>query len=120
MKIVLSTGEVLFTTKIVYYHDSMGTIARFQIRGTKAIREAYNCDIEEILNDDAPTSRQERKIEDLKKEGYTWDAKHSVAAAGVVLSRGKRKAGSIAKDDFWFFGMEGEIMHNPDGITIKL
>lgn len=43
---------------------------------------------------------------------YKWDKQHSAAAAGVVLKR--------ADGDFWFFGMEGEIMHNPDGITIKL
>lgn len=43
---------------------------------------------------------------------YKWDKQHSVAAAGVVLKR--------PDGDFWFFGMEGEIMHNPDGIKIPI
>ena len=43
---------------------------------------------------------------------YVWDKQHSIASAGVVMKR--------ADGDFWFFGMKGEIMHNPDGIKITL
>lgn len=61
----------------------------------------------------APTDLQNQFMNQLQREGYIWDKQHSTAAAGVVVKR-------QSDGDFWFFGMEGEIMHNPDGITIKL
>lgn len=61
-----------------------------------------------------PTLLQDAIIRHLQSnDNYVWDKQHSVAAAGVVLKR-------QSDGDFWFFGMEGEIMHNPEGITIKL
>jgi hypothetical protein len=53
-----------------------------------------------------PTQEQTDKIEVLKKNGYVWNQQESIAAAGVVMRKGK---------DFWFFGLDGEIMHNPVG-----
>lgn len=62
----------------------------------------------------APTPLQNYLMTVLQNmHRYVWDKGRSVAAAGVVLKRD-------SDGDFWFFGMEGEIMHNPDGITIKL
>jgi len=58
-----------------------------------------------------PTPEQEAKTEELRKIGYTWDKNKSTAACGVVLTKG---------DDLYFFGLSGEILHNPDGITIKV
>lgn len=60
----------------------------------------------------APTYQQTQFTHYLQTIGYDWDKQHSAAAPGVILKR--------ADGDFWFFGMQGEIMHNPDGITIKL
>lgn len=66
------------------------------------------------LNQDSvgPTAEQEQKISELQDQGYVFDEHHSVAAAGVVLKQ--------ADGDFWFFGLDGEIMHNPEGLTIAL
>lgn len=62
-----------------------------------------------------PHTKLQRQFMNLlmKNHGYKWNKQHSTAAAGVILKRD-------SDGDFWFFGMEGEIMHNPDGITIKL
>lgn len=51
------------------------------------------------------TPEQRAKIEELILDGYIWNEKDSVAAAGVVLDKGA---------DRWFFGLGGEILHNPD------
>lgn len=58
-----------------------------------------------------PTQEQDDKIQSLERDGYVWDKQKSISAAGVVLTKGK---------DLWFFGMNGEIMHNPQSVTIKL
>lgn len=61
----------------------------------------------------APTKLQNQFIRVLQTIGYQRDKQHSAAAAGVVLKK--------ADGDFWFFGMEGEIMHNPEPLlSIKL
>lgn len=51
------------------------------------------------------TPEQRRKIEELISDGYIWNEKDSIATAGVVLDKGA---------DRWFFGLGGEILHNPD------
>jgi hypothetical protein len=51
-----------------------------------------------------PTKEQNDKVEELRIDGYVWDQKDSISAAGVVMRKG---------EDIWFFGLEGEIMHNP-------
>jgi hypothetical protein len=58
-----------------------------------------------------PSKEQLEKIENIKMLGYTYDKQHSMAAAGVIFSKG---------NDFYFFGLEGEIMHNPKGLMIKV
>lgn len=62
----------------------------------------------------APTKLQEELIKYLQAAYmYKWDKKHSTAAAAVILKR--------ADGDFWLFGLEGEIMHNPEAlVSIKL
>lgn len=55
------------------------------------------------------TPEQQKKIEELVANGYIWNKEDSVAAAGVVLDKGK---------DRWFFGLSGEIIHNPDQIAV--
>lgn len=57
------------------------------------------------------TEEQDQKLWELSNEGYLGNMEKSVAAAGLVVEKG---------DDFWFFGLDGSIMHNPDGITIKV
>lgn len=57
------------------------------------------------------TKDQDNKVWELSVMGYQGNLAKSVAAAGLVMEKG---------DDFWFFGLGGEIMHNPDGITIKV
>lgn len=60
----------------------------------------------------APTDIQVQFTKYLQINGeYVWDKKHSAASAGVVLRR-------KFDGDFWFFGLEGEIMHNPEGLLI--
>lgn len=54
-------------------------------------------------------SQQIEKILELEKQGYMWNREKSILAAGVVYIKGK---------DLYFFGLNGEILHNPDGITI--
>lgn len=54
----------------------------------------------------APTKLQNQFVKQLQHEGYKWDKKHSTSAACVILKR--------VDGDFWLFGMEGEIMHNPE------
>lgn len=58
-----------------------------------------------------PTQEQINKIEELQQQGYKWDKQKSISAAGVVLTKGS---------DLYFFGLQGEIMHNPTGYSIKL
>lgn len=50
------------------------------------------------------TPEQRAKIEELIADGYIWNQKDSIAAAGIVLDKG---------DDRWFIGLNGEILHNP-------
>ncbi len=56
-----------------------------------------------------PTAAQTAKIEELKNSGYDsgyiWDGISSLFPAGIVMSNKTR--------DTWFFGFEGEIIHNP-------
>lgn len=62
----------------------------------------------------APSDIQTQFMNYLQNGEYVWDKPHSVSAAGVIL---KRKSDG----DFWFFGLGGEIMHNPEAlISIKL
>jgi hypothetical protein len=61
----------------------------------------------------APTKLQTDLTNALRRSEYFWDKKHSTSAACVILKR--------ADGDFWLFGMEGEIMHNPEALlTVKL
>jgi hypothetical protein len=61
----------------------------------------------------APIPVQTQLMKSLQTKGYVWDKKHSTSAACVILKR--------ADGDFWLFGMEGEIMHNPEALlTIQL
>lgn len=63
-----------------------------------------------------PTTEQLNKIDELEVQGYKWNKPHSVSAAGVVLDKGKVGDSDY---DFWFFGLDGEIMHNPKGFRIE-
>jgi len=59
-----------------------------------------------------PTQEQLQKIEEIKKQGYTWNKSKSIAAAGVIFEKG---------EDFYPFGMDGEIEHNPKPLlSIKI
>lgn len=58
-----------------------------------------------------PTPEQLAKTDALRADGYIWNQQKSISAAGVVMEKG---------DDMWFFGLGGEIMHNPEGPTIRL
>ena len=58
-----------------------------------------------------PTAEQDSKMKQLMKQGYMWDKPMSASSAAVVLRKG---------NDLWFFGMQGEIDHNPQITTIKL
>lgn len=58
-----------------------------------------------------PTQEQLTKINQLRSEGYIWNKQKSISAAGVILEKG---------EDFWFFGLSGEILHNPEGWSIKI
>jgi len=58
------------------------------------------------------TIEQHKKMNELINEGYQWNQQKSISAAGVILDKG---------EDFWFFGLSGEIEHNPQALlTIKL
>jgi hypothetical protein len=57
------------------------------------------------------TEEQNDKIWELGMLGYQVNEPKSISAAGLVMERGS---------DLWFFGLGGEIMHNPDGLHIKL
>lgn len=56
----------------------------------------------------SPTALQTDFTNYLQNQGYVWDRKHSTAAAGIVIKR--------ADGDFWFFGLDGEIMHHPEAL----
>lgn len=58
------------------------------------------------------TKEQEEQIEKLLKLGYIWDKEWSILASGVILKK--------SSAEFWFFGLQGEMIHNPKGITIPL
>lgn len=51
---------------------------------------------------DGPTQAQITKIDQLRADGYIWNQRDSISAAGVVMDKG---------DDRWFFGLSGEIEH---------
>lgn len=57
-----------------------------------------------------PTEEQNDKIFQLEKQGYKLDEPTSISACGLVYVKGK---------DIYFFGVDGEIMHNPDGLQIE-
>lgn len=61
--------------------------------------------MQKYIPKDPPTPEQDKKIQELWNQGYRWNKEKSIASAGVVLEKG---------DDLWFFGLDGEIMHNPD------
>lgn len=62
----------------------------------------------------APTPLQSQLIEYLQSRySYEWNKQKSVSAAGGVLER-------KSDGDFWFFGFDGELMHNPNGIRIDV
>jgi hypothetical protein len=82
---------------------------------TKNVREAlFEALYWKTLSESKPifsgTPEQRKRIDELTAQGYVWDKEDSAAAAGVVLKKG---------EDTWFFGLGGEIMHNPQGLTIK-
>jgi hypothetical protein len=54
---------------------------------------------------------QEAKIDELRLQGYIWNKHKSGASAGVVLEKG---------DDLWYFSLDGDIMHNPESLTIQV
>jgi len=56
------------------------------------------------------TKEQHEKIEELQKQGFKWNKSKSISACGVVLEK---------DNDIYFFGLNGEILHNPQGNTIK-
>ena len=59
-----------------------------------------------------PTKEQDEKMQSLQRQGYKWNQQKSISAAGVILEKG---------EDFWFFGLSGEILHNPEALlTVKL
>lgn len=55
-------------------------------------------------NKQIPTEEQTAKINKLQQDGYKWDKQMSISAAGVILRKG---------EDIYFFGLDGEILHNP-------
>lgn len=57
------------------------------------------------------TKEQLDKIAGLKILGYKWNKAKSLSAVGVIFEK---------EDDLWFFGLNGEIMHNPDSLTISV
>lgn len=57
-----------------------------------------------------PTTEQLDKMEEISFQGYKWDRAKSLSSCGVVMMKG---------DDMYFFGLTGEIMHNPEGYVIK-
>jgi hypothetical protein len=61
--------------------------------------------MEKYIPKDLPTPEQDKKMQELIKQKYKWNKEKSAASAGVVLEKG---------NDLWFFGLDGEIMHNPD------
>ena len=61
----------------------------------------------DIAKSNVPTRAQLDKVFKLRAEGYTWDRGHSIAACGIILKKG---------NDFYFFGLNGEIMHNPEAL----
>lgn len=58
-----------------------------------------------------PTKEQLDKTDELRAQGYIWNQAKSISACGVVMEK---------DNDIWFFGLGGEIMHNPEGLTIKV
>lgn len=62
-------------------------------------------------NNSLGTQEQHDKMHDLLCSGYTWNRIRSLCAAGVILEKGS---------DFWFFGLDGEIMHNPEGYAVTV
>ena len=50
------------------------------------------------------SKEQSDKIVEIALQGYKLDMKDSISACGLVYKKG---------EDIWFFGLEGEIMHNP-------
>jgi hypothetical protein len=57
-----------------------------------------------------PTNAQMAKMYEVRNSGYRLNEEKSLSAAGVIMEKG---------DDFWFFGLDGEILHNPVGYSIK-
>jgi len=60
---------------------------------------------------DQPTDEQVNKAAELFKQGYKHDSGMSLAASGIALRKG---------NDVWVFGLNGEILHNPQSIVICL
>lgn len=64
--------------------------------------------LKHVKDENGITEHQKEKMSEISDKGYKWNREESGAAAGVVMEKwhgGKR--------DFWFFGLDGEIMHNP-------
>lgn len=67
----------------------------------------------EIIEKEIATKEQIAKIDELFSQGYLWNRIRSACAAGVILE-------DPQSNDFWFFGMDGEIMHNPEEYSITI
>lgn len=71
----------------------------------------YNSKNKKCLSDDekhridkiGPTKQQQDHMEELKNQGYVYGVIESMLADGVVLTK---------DNDVWFFGANGETIHN--------
>lgn len=113
MTTITFTHGATINVESVYLNTQGDTI--FAGNGT-ASYDAYELfGIKSIIppKQETPTALQSKVMEQLRLDGYRWDKQHSTAAACVILKR--------ADGDFWLFGLEGEIMHNPEALlSIKL
>jgi hypothetical protein len=114
MKITFNDGGVIHVTSAQLREDNLQVLTG-HVFNMLTIKSLTYENVPYKDRPKAPTELQNELIRYLQAAYmYEWDKKHSTAAGGVVI---KRKSDG----DFWFFGMEGEIMHNPEALlTIQL
>jgi hypothetical protein len=64
-----------------------------------------------MLTQEQFTKQNDAKIQQLWRDGYYWDKQMSCSAAGVIMRKG---------GDIYFFGLDGEVLHNPKGFSVKV
>jgi hypothetical protein len=110
-QVIRALSACIDQNSLCILQNSVPTVGLYELTNIKSIMPDMSIPYKDRPK--APTTLQTDFTNYMQNQGYVWDKKHSTAAACVILKR--------ADGDFWLFGLEGEIMHNPEALlTVQL